>query len=206
MSLTKFNKNINYHQNQLDKPVMSATQLKKLFDQAGLDIKEYINETLTEELDTINENKVSKSEIYYPETGSLKYKTTGAGSGNTLDLSHKLVFGLIDYVVSTNVAIFVYVPCQKKFRKDTSISLSSQIIALTGRIYLTDGTRIIPTTGSDEDLKEHVSSGSIYAKKDDNYLRIRLTFPSEYFGDNLQLLKEKQTVRIDFTEIDLNYN
>lgn len=51
MSLTKFLKDIRYHQSNEDKPVMTAQQLKELFDQAGIDIKEYINETLTNELD-----------------------------------------------------------------------------------------------------------------------------------------------------------
>lgn len=52
MSLTKFTKNINYHQGQPDKPQKTASQLKELFDQAGNDIKQFINETLTAEIDT----------------------------------------------------------------------------------------------------------------------------------------------------------
>lgn len=51
MSLTKFLKNITYHQSNADRPVMTAQQLKVLFDQAGVDIKEYINDTLTKEVD-----------------------------------------------------------------------------------------------------------------------------------------------------------
>lgn len=53
MSLTKFNKNINYHQSEPDQPAKTADEIKKLFDQAGIDIKEYINTVLTEEMDNI---------------------------------------------------------------------------------------------------------------------------------------------------------
>ena len=51
MALSKFNKNINYHQSQPDKPTLSPSELKRLFDQAGVDIKQYLNEVLTEEAD-----------------------------------------------------------------------------------------------------------------------------------------------------------
>lgn len=68
MSLTKFNQDVNNHQSLPDKPAMTAQQLKILFDKAGVDIKAYINEVLTEEIDTLiatattNVNsKVSKS-------------------------------------------------------------------------------------------------------------------------------------------------
>ena len=64
MSLTKFLKDIRYHQGNADKPVMTAQQLKELFDQAGVDIKEYINSTLTEELDSLLTQKADKSNIY----------------------------------------------------------------------------------------------------------------------------------------------
>ena len=60
MSLPKFNKDVRYHQSNPDKPTMSSEQLKALFDQAGVDIKEYINEVLTEELDTLLEGKAQK--------------------------------------------------------------------------------------------------------------------------------------------------
>lgn len=64
MSLTKFLKDIRYHQGNADKPVMTAQQLKELFDQAGVDIKEYINDTLTKEIDLALEQKANISNIY----------------------------------------------------------------------------------------------------------------------------------------------
>lgn len=53
MSLTKFNQNVNNHQGLPDKPGLSSEELKKLFDKASVDIKEYLNTILTEEVDGI---------------------------------------------------------------------------------------------------------------------------------------------------------
>jgi len=53
MSLTKFNQNVNNHQSLPDKPGLSSEELKKFFDKASVDIKEYLNTVLTEEVDGI---------------------------------------------------------------------------------------------------------------------------------------------------------
>lgn len=60
MSLTKLNNNLNYNQSQPDQPTKSADEMKRILDQAGIDIKEYINTILTEELDKLIESKVDK--------------------------------------------------------------------------------------------------------------------------------------------------
>lgn len=60
MPLSKLNNNLNYNQSQPDQPTMSADEMKKVLDQAGIDIKEYINTILTEELDELIESKVDK--------------------------------------------------------------------------------------------------------------------------------------------------
>ena len=52
MSLTKFNESVTNHQSLPDKPTQSSTELKILFDKAGVDIKNYLNQILTEELDS----------------------------------------------------------------------------------------------------------------------------------------------------------
>ena len=52
MSLTKFNGATNNIRGLADKPTQSALQLKTLFDKTGDDLKTYINETLTTEIDT----------------------------------------------------------------------------------------------------------------------------------------------------------
>lgn len=57
MALTKFNKNVNNNQSQPDQPTLTAEQMKKLLDQAGIDIKQYLNEVLTEEIDTLLNGK-----------------------------------------------------------------------------------------------------------------------------------------------------
>lgn len=71
MSLTKFNESVTNHQTLPDKPTLSATQLKILFDKSGVDIKDYLNQILTEELDSkisefqtkINNNTSSISDM-----------------------------------------------------------------------------------------------------------------------------------------------
>ena len=56
MALTKLTANVNNIQSLSDRPNtidgITSSQLKELFDKAGADIKTYLNETLTEEVDT----------------------------------------------------------------------------------------------------------------------------------------------------------
>ena len=56
MALTKLTASVNNIQSLSDRPNtidgLTSSQLKETFDKAGADIKEYINDTLTEELDT----------------------------------------------------------------------------------------------------------------------------------------------------------
>lgn len=60
MPLTKFTENVNNIQSLSDRPNtvdgLTSSQLKELFDKAGTDIKTFLNETLTEELDTAISN------------------------------------------------------------------------------------------------------------------------------------------------------
>lgn len=60
MPLTKFTENVNNIQSLSDRPNtvdgLTSSQLKELFDKAGADIKTFLNETLTEELDTAISN------------------------------------------------------------------------------------------------------------------------------------------------------
>lgn len=57
MALTKLTANVNNIQSLSDRPNtidgLTSSQLKELFDKAGADIKTFLNETLTEELDDI---------------------------------------------------------------------------------------------------------------------------------------------------------
>lgn len=53
MSLTKLTENLNMHQSKPDKPSDTASKLKEDFDKPVNDIKSYINESLTSELDTL---------------------------------------------------------------------------------------------------------------------------------------------------------
>lgn len=67
MALTKLTTNLNNIQALHDRPNTSdgltADQLKERFDRAGNDIKSYINNTLTEEIDSLTSDNYSKSDI-----------------------------------------------------------------------------------------------------------------------------------------------
>lgn len=72
MSLTKLTANLNVHQNKPDKPVDTAEKLKQDFDRPVNDIKTYINNTLTSEVDTALGTKANSSEVYTKtETNTL---------------------------------------------------------------------------------------------------------------------------------------
>lgn len=60
MSLSKLTANLNIHQSQADQPSLTSTELKQLWDEAPNEIKDYINDILTVELDKLIETKVNK--------------------------------------------------------------------------------------------------------------------------------------------------
>lgn len=64
MSLTKFTGATNWIRSLINKPTKPASELKEDFDKAGDLIKTYINETLTEEIDTELGTKANSSSVY----------------------------------------------------------------------------------------------------------------------------------------------
>lgn len=56
MSVSKFNENVNNHQSLPDQPNLTSTELKQLFDKAPNDIKTYLNNVLTAEIDALISN------------------------------------------------------------------------------------------------------------------------------------------------------
>lgn len=80
MPLTKLTENVNNIQALSDLPNtidgITSSQLKEAFDKAGADIKTYLNETLTEELDTVVSNSVTTSD--YRLTNSRQCNNTFA--------------------------------------------------------------------------------------------------------------------------------
>ncbi len=52
MSLTKCNTGVNVHSSLPDAPTLTATELKTAWDSAAVGLKNYLNNTLTEELDS----------------------------------------------------------------------------------------------------------------------------------------------------------
>ena len=59
----KLTDNLNNVQSLANKPPLEAEELKAVFDQAGNSIKEYINEILTEEIETLITNTVESARV-----------------------------------------------------------------------------------------------------------------------------------------------
>jgi hypothetical protein len=92
MSLTKLTANLNIHQSKPDKPVDTAEQLKKDFDKPVNDIKEYINDTLTSEVDTELGTKANTTDVNAGLNGKAPNNhaspNTTYGLGTTSNYGH----------------------------------------------------------------------------------------------------------------------
>lgn len=77
MSLTKFSGATNNIRGLADKPTLSASELKEKFDKTGDDLKTYINETLTTEIETELGEKANSSNVYTKTETDTKYKVNG---------------------------------------------------------------------------------------------------------------------------------
>lgn len=86
MALTKFSKNVNNIQALSDRPNtidgLSSNELKERYDRAGSDIKEYLNDTLTTELDTELAKIPEENEYVKPDDARL---TNSRICNNTFD-------------------------------------------------------------------------------------------------------------------------
>lgn len=63
MELTKFTKNVSNHQFLPDKPALTASELKELFDKAPEDIKDYLNDSLLPELNEALEDCLKPEDV-----------------------------------------------------------------------------------------------------------------------------------------------
>lgn len=106
MSLTKLTENLNIIQALPDKPTIPATELKQQFDSSGNKIKTYINETLTEDLDTTLASmnttigkKASKDDVYTKQQTNALLQTKADSS----DLSNLIKTEEIGFEVYSGV-------------------------------------------------------------------------------------------------------
>ena len=89
MSLSKLTENLNSVSSLPDKPSLQPEELKKVFDEAGNIIKEYINTRLTEEIDKIiNEVKISITQSTTELSNSIKEVTNNVNI-NTENIKKK---------------------------------------------------------------------------------------------------------------------
>ena len=114
MALTKLTADVNNMQSLSDRPNaidgLTSSQLKELFDKAGADIKTYLNETLTEEVDTAiatipdSSNFVTTSDSRL--TNSRKCNNT-FDNWNTARTNLKITYGTSLPGSADNGAIFL---------------------------------------------------------------------------------------------------
>ncbi len=113
MSLTKFNEETNNIQSLPDKPTLLASELKGKFDKTGDDLKTYINETLTAEIDTELEKKANNSNVYTKAQSNTNFKANG--DFTVISGSH-LFNGTTKYF---------NIPYPSGFNKDNSVIIST---------------------------------------------------------------------------------
>lgn len=131
MALTKTTIATNNIQALSDKPNevegLTADQLKKKFDDFGIDLKEYINETLTEEIDTVVETKASKTS-WESVTATLTYaswdSTVSTGVVNT----------------SSDLSSFIGEGFKIKFTQDGGVKYAICTVPNSGDLVLYLGT------------------------------------------------------------------
>lgn len=85
MSLSRFTADVKNHSSLPDKPVLTPEELKKLFDKAPADIKEYLNTVLLPEIDAVIEEKERQIE----EVNKTKVDKEDGKSLSTNDFTDK---------------------------------------------------------------------------------------------------------------------
>lgn len=83
MSLTKCAADTNNISSLSDRPALTATELKAKFDKAGTDIKSFLNNTLTNEVDNALANKVNAEANKSLMTSAERTKLQGVEAGAT---------------------------------------------------------------------------------------------------------------------------
>lgn len=78
MSLPELTENLNVHQSLPDKPALNSDELKRKFDEAPNAIKEYVNETLLPELNSILTSLQNKDVSLETAVGILQTTITEA--------------------------------------------------------------------------------------------------------------------------------
>jgi hypothetical protein len=99
MALTKFGVKVNVISDLADTPVMPSSELKAQFDLAGVAIKNYINDTLTTQIDESLQSLEDKTEKIPAVVDALDSVDTkaalSAAQGRLLDQTkqNKILFG-----------------------------------------------------------------------------------------------------------------
>lgn len=98
MSLTKFSGNTNNIQSLPDQPSISASELKAKFDKTGAELKDYINNTLTEEIDLDLDSKADLNNVYNKTQVNEKVEGIVLAQRHTLPDNDSYTFLLNDSI------------------------------------------------------------------------------------------------------------
>ncbi len=114
MALTKCTANVNNIQSLSDRPNtidgLTSAQLKEKYDKAGADIKEYLNDTLTEELDTALANIPDTSNFVRNDDSRLtnsRQCNNSFDNWNTARANLKIAYGTVLPGTAENGTIFL---------------------------------------------------------------------------------------------------
>lgn len=106
MSLSKFSEAVNNVASLPDKPTLTASQLKAVFDKTGADLKTYLNSTLTTELDTALATKVDSVGGSRLMTTAEATKLQGIDTGATKTV---IASGSAEPTVSTVADLYIQI-------------------------------------------------------------------------------------------------
>lgn len=114
MALTKFTANVNNIQALSDRPNeidgLTSAELKERFDRAGADIKEYLNDTLTTEVDTALASIPSSTNIVTTDDARLtnsRQCNNSFDSWSTARSNLKILYGTSLPSTADNGTIFL---------------------------------------------------------------------------------------------------
>lgn len=87
MSLTKLTENLNKVSSLPDKPTLQSDELKAVFDESGNIIKEYINDTLTTEVENLITSSINASKVTVENvlTSTSANNALSAGQGKAIN-------------------------------------------------------------------------------------------------------------------------
>lgn len=168
MGLRKLLENLNIIQALPDKPTNTATELKQQFDLSGNKIKEYINEILTEDLDTVLASKADNDNVY----NKITIDTLLQAKADSTDISLLIKTEDVKITVISNVRIggnrgAFTLPTGYKVLTANIVTVDTPVVASIQSIesYINSSYVDITTLGATGGYEAKVTVRMIYIKE-----------------------------------------